>query len=90
MPDMSPQQLCAAEIEDGTLTHDGDSRVARHVMNTRRRVNRYGVSVGKESRGSPKKIDAAVCVIGARMLRRFVQATGWKPASKRSAPRRLR
>lgn len=83
-------ELCAAEIEDGTLTHDGDSRVARHVMNTRRRVNRYGVSVGKESRGSPKKIDAAVCVIGARMLRRFVQATGWEPRRPKRAPARLR
>lgn len=83
-------ELCAAEIEDGTITHDGDARVARHVMNARRRVNRHGVSVGKESRGSHKKIDAAVCVIGVRMLRRYVQATGWQPRQPRRAPARLR
>ena len=83
-------ELCAAEIEDGSITHDGDPRVARHVMNARRRVNRYGVSIGKESRGSQKKIDAAVCVVGVRMVRRYVQATGWEPRRPKRAPARLR
>ena len=49
--------------------------VARHVANARRRPNRYGVSIGKESPRSPNKIDAAVCVIGARMVRRLVLAS---------------
>lgn len=83
-------ELCAAEIEDQSITHDGDPRVARHVMNARRRVNRYGVSIGKESRGSQKKIDAAVCVVGVRMVRRYVQATGWEPRRPKRAPARLR
>jgi hypothetical protein len=39
----------------------------------RRRLNKWGVSVGKEHRESSAKIDAGVCVIGARMLRRRVQ-----------------
>jgi hypothetical protein len=34
------------------------------------------VSVGKESPDSPRKIDAAVCVIGVRMVRRLVLASG--------------
>lgn len=67
-------ELCLAEIADGSFTHDGDSRVARHVSNMRRAPNRYGVSVRKEAPGSPKKIDAGVCVIGVRMVRRAVLA----------------
>jgi len=65
-------ELCHAEIEDGLFTHDGDQRVARHIANARRRPNRYGVSIGKDSPDSPHKIDAAVCVIGVRMLRQRV------------------
>ncbi|MFG2209935.1 terminase [Streptomyces sp. NPDC091682] len=45
-------------IFDGKLRHDGDLKLRRHVLNARRRVNNYGVSFGKESRESPKKVDA--------------------------------
>ena len=76
-------ELCEAEIADRAFTHDGDSRVARHVTNARRRPNRYGVSIGKESKDSPKKIDAAVCVVGARMARRVHLATA-KPERVRT------
>lgn len=82
-------EFCAAEIGEAAFTHDGDSRLARHVANARRRPNRYGVSIGKESRSSVRKIDAAVCVIGARMVRRAVLAarqgkkTGKKPRTGR-------
>ena len=68
-------ELCADEIADRAFTHDGSSAMARHVANARRRPNRFGVSVGKESRDSPRKIDAAVCMIGARMARRIVLAS---------------
>jgi hypothetical protein len=67
-------ELAEAEIDGRAFTHDGDSRVARHVANCRRRPNRYGTSVGKESPASTKSIDAAVCVIGVRMVRRLVLA----------------
>ena len=66
---------CAAEIEEHAFTHDGDSRVGRHVVNARRSPNRWGISISKESRGAAKKIDAAVCVIGARMVRRLLLAS---------------
>lgn len=69
-------EACHAEIIDGAFTHDGDSRVARHVANARRRPYQQWVSIGKESPDSPRKIDAAVCVIGARMARRLVLASG--------------
>jgi hypothetical protein len=44
------------------------------VANARRRPNRYGATISKESPKSAKKIDAAVCVVGARMVRRLVLA----------------
>lgn len=75
-------ELVEAEIRDGGFSHDDDPRVARHVANARRRPNRYGVSIGKESPSSSKKIDAAVCVVGARMVRRLVLAAA--PAKVRT------
>lgn len=47
-----------AEIKDGRLTHNGDRTLRRHALNVRGRENKYGLSYGKESRESPKKIDA--------------------------------
>lgn len=44
-------------VIDRKLRHDGDLRLRRHVFNARRRTNRYGLSFGKESRDSPKKVD---------------------------------
>lgn len=73
-----------AEIVEGSFTHDGDSRVARHVANARRRPHRDAVGIGKESKDSPRKIDAAVCVVGARMVRRVV-LSGKRPKSGRAA-----
>lgn len=75
-------ELTESEITDGLLTHDDNQVLARHVANMRRRPNRWGVSVGKESPDSPLKIDAGVCMIGARMVRRLVLAAA--PAKKRS------
>jgi hypothetical protein len=57
-----------------SFTHDGDSRLARHVINARTRDGRWGTSIGKESPNSPKKVDAAVCMVGARMVRRLLPA----------------
>lgn len=63
------------DVKEGDLTHDGDSRLLRHVLNARRRPNKWGVSIAKEGRESPKKIDLAVCAIGARMARRQLLAS---------------
>ncbi|MCD0450778.1 hypothetical protein LO762_16495 [Actinocorallia sp. API 0066] len=64
----------ATDIREQDVTHPGDPRLTRHVLNARRRPNRYGVSITKEGRESPRKIDLAVCAIGARMVRRQVLA----------------
>lgn len=61
-----------AEMAAGMFTHDGDLRLRQHVRNARRRPNKYGVSLGKEHRESARKVDLAVCAVGARMLRRLV------------------
>lgn len=76
-------ELTLAEIDERRFTHDGDSRIHRHVVNARRRPNRFGTSIGKESRDSARKIDAAVCVIGARMVRRLVLASRANNSKKR-------
>ena len=78
-------ELAEAEIRERAFTHDGDGVVARHVGNARRRPNRWGVSIGKESRGSTSKIDAAVCVVGARMVRRLYLAAAGKRKTKQPA-----
>jgi len=45
-------------IFDRKISHNGDRTFRRHVLNARRRNNNYGVSFGKESKDSPKKVDA--------------------------------
>lgn len=84
-------ELAHTEIIEQTFTHDGNAMLGRHVQNARRRLNRYGVSVGKESKDSPKKIDLAVCMIGARMVRRLVLGSdAWKKRQRRTGePRRV-
>jgi hypothetical protein len=71
-------EACLEEIIGGAFTHDGDSAVARHMTNARRRPYRDAVAIGKESPDSPRKIDAAVCVIGVRMVRRIALGSGKK------------
>jgi hypothetical protein len=61
-------------IVDGEVPHSGDSRLTRHVLNARRRPNRYGVSFGKETRESTKKVDAVAAYVLARMARSRVLA----------------
>lgn len=59
------------DVVEGRLTHDGSALLTQHVRNARRRPNKWGVSLGKEHRESRRKIDAAVCAVGARMMRQI-------------------
>lgn len=63
-------------VEELDFTHDGSPALRQHVLNARRRPNKFGVGIGKEGRESAKKIDRAVCMIGARMLRRMLIESG--------------
>lgn len=58
--------------EQLAFTHDGDGRLVRHVRNAKRFPTKYGTSLWKGHRESPKKVDLAVALVGARMLRRNV------------------
>ncbi|WP_367135811.1 hypothetical protein [Saccharothrix sp. HUAS TT1] len=44
-------------IFDAKLGHNGDLALKRHALNARRRTNNYGLSFGKESADSPRKVD---------------------------------
>lgn len=79
------------DIRAKTLTHDGDPRLRRHVLNARRHPNKYGVSIAKSARESPDKIDLAVCLAGARHVRRLLLASPeWaKRRRKRSGKLRV-
>jgi len=61
-----------ADVLERSLIHDGHKVLRTHVINARRRTNRWGITIGKEHRESARKIDLAVCMIGARMLRRMI------------------
>ena len=77
-------ELVEAEIRERAFTHDDDARLTRHVGNLRRRPNRWGVSVSKESPDSPLKVDGGVCMIGARMVRRvLLNSPQWKKVLKK-------
>jgi phage terminase large subunit-like protein len=50
-------------VMDGTLTHDGDPVLARHVANARSYETRWGLVIKKEHKDSPRRIDAAVAAV---------------------------
>lgn len=69
-----PAALQATEdLEASAAPHHGGDALRRHMKNAKRREGRFGMTLGKESRTSQKKIDLAVCFVGARMLWRIVR-----------------
>lgn len=60
------------ELESGQVSYDRNQALLTHLRNARRRPNPHGVSMAKEHRESTRKVDLAVCLVGARMLRRVV------------------
>src|SRR5699024_1786887 len=56
---------------------DGHPALVQHLTNAQEREDeKNGITLGKESRYSPRKIDLAVCLVGARMLARIVKLGG--------------
>ena len=79
-----------AKLGEGTevvvrLVHDGGGLLRRHVLNTRRRPNRWGISFGKERRDSPRKVDGFAAMQLADMARADVvtQQTKTRPRTGR-------
>lgn len=59
------------------LTHDGDSRLARHIDNTVIKFDRQGPRITKDSKNSQRKIDLSVCAVMA-----FDRAMQVEPVTK--------
>lgn len=63
--------------EEGVpFTHDGDPRLILHATNAKRRPNQWGHSLAKENRDSKNHVDLAVAMVGARLGRSLVVASG--------------
>jgi hypothetical protein len=71
-------EVTREEFRQGTMgEHDAHPLLVDHLRNAKANPdNKFGTAVMKEGRESKKKIDLAVCLIGARMLRRFVLNKG--------------
>jgi hypothetical protein len=65
-------------IFDKKLIHDGDLKLRRHALNARRRTNNYGVGFGKESKDSPRKVDAYAALLLAHEALVEMRARGKK------------
>jgi phage terminase large subunit-like protein len=52
-------------IVDQVLTHDGSPALARHMANAILKADSRGARLAKEHKDSPRRIDAAVCVVMA-------------------------
>lgn len=81
------KQTAAAEalytaILDGEISHSGDPVLTAHVLNARRRPNRYGVTFGKSTPESADKVDGLQATVLANRARTEVLAL--PPAKKRS------
>lgn len=77
-------EAMVAAVQHGTFKYDGDRDLTRHFLNVRRRHNKFGVSFGKESRDSPKKIDAYAAALLAFMAANDVAERGKIPEPKKS------
>lgn len=64
------------------MTHDGHPALTAHVLNARRRPNRYGVAFAKEHPESPRKVDAASAAVLATQARLVALGTP-EPAGKK-------
>jgi phage terminase large subunit-like protein len=67
----SPQRMSPATsgfhdaVMGGTLTHDGDPRLARHISNCVLKADTRGSRIVKDAKSSARKIDLAVCAVMA-------------------------
>lgn len=71
------------EFDSRRVIWDGHPGLRQHLRNARTFMGKYGMILRKPGRGSSKKIDAAVCFVGARMLARIV---GNKPEQEEKGP----
>lgn len=61
--EMTVQMLQQGQLTFPDLSEGLGAHFRNHILNARRRENRFGVSFGKETRDSPKKIDAYAALV---------------------------
>src|SRR5690606_22314816 len=76
-------------ISDGKIRHPGEQTTAgraltRHTLNARRRPNQYGLSFGKASRESTRKVDAYPAMLLADLARHRLIESGRRVKSGHS------
>jgi hypothetical protein len=76
------ERLMAA-IFGGVISHDGNRTLRRHVLNARRKVNNYGLSFTKESKDSPRKVDAYAALMLAHEA-----WTDWRTNAKKNVKKK--
>ncbi len=69
-------------VVNKTIQHDGDLRLARHISNAMLKVDNRGSRLVKESRGTSRKIDLAVCAVMA-----LDRAEFWKDEYRKPKPK---
>ena len=70
-------QKTVEDFESLDVPIDGHPALVAHLTNAQEREDeKNGITLGKESRYSQRKIDLAVCLVGARMLARVVKLGG--------------
>jgi phage terminase large subunit-like protein len=69
-------------VFDKKLRHDGDLTLRRHALNAKRRTNNYGISFGKESKDSPRKVDAYAALMLAHEALYDLRARGKKQKAR--------
>ena len=60
-------------VTGGGISHDHNPTLERHIDNCVIKTDRLGPRIVKEHRGSPRKIDAAVCAVMAFDRATFVR-----------------
>lgn len=69
------ERLVAA-VEAGRVKHTGHHTLRRHVMNAKRKINRFGVSFTKEHRESKRKVDGYAAMLLADLARHNLVESG--------------
>lgn len=62
-------------VMERSITHDGDPRLAAHIANAVLKEDHRGPRIVKEAKSSKRKIDLAVCAVGALAEARRQAAT---------------
>ena len=71
-------------VMNNKVTQDGDLRLARHVSSAVLKVDQRGSRLAKESRGTSRKIDLAVCCVMA-----LDRAAWWATEGRKRTPRKV-